>query len=113
MVLAATVAPMTFVSPPLFIVAVLPAEIFVFVKLVSWPSLLPLPRLKDAVALMPWALKLAPMLLELFELVLVWLDSLFAASRLIWLSARLKNTIKSGAACTRIRWAGGTFDRLN
>ena len=46
--LASTVAPMTFVSPPLFFVAVLPAETLVFVKLVSWASLLPLPLLAKA-----------------------------------------------------------------
>jgi hypothetical protein len=40
----------------------------------------------EALALMPLALKLAPMLLELELLVLVWLDSFLAASRLIWLS---------------------------
>jgi hypothetical protein len=65
---------------------VLPAETLVFVKVVSCPSLSPLPRLMEALALMPLALKLAPMLLELELLVLVWLDSFLAASRLIWLS---------------------------
>ena len=45
MVVAVTVAPMTLVSPPLFIVAVLPAETLVFVKLVSYALLLPLPLL--------------------------------------------------------------------
>jgi hypothetical protein len=87
MVLAETTAPMTLVSPPLVMVAVLPAETLVFVKVVSCPSLLPLPRLTEALALMPWALKLAPMLLELELLVLVWLNSFLAASRLTWLSA--------------------------
>ncbi len=95
---------MTLVSPPLLIVAVLPAETLVFVKVVSCPSLLPLPRLTEALALM---------LLELLELVLVWLDSFLAASKLIWLSVQFVNTIKSGAACARIHWSTGTFDRVN
>ena len=53
----------------------------------SVPSLLPLPLLMAAFTLMPWVLKLAPMLLELLELVLAWLTVLLAASKLTWLSA--------------------------
>ena len=51
--------------------------------------------------------------LELLVLVLVWLDLFLAASRLMLLSAQLTNTIKSGAACVGIQWAGGTFDKQN
>ena len=83
--LACTVAPFKLVSPPLFIVAVLPAEIFVFVKLVSCALLLPLPLL----------------------------ESFFVAARLNWVCAQIKNTIKSGAACARIHWDGVLFDRVN